>query len=1141
MSPQADTVIARLERARVSWWRCSLVSGLVLAGAFVLAVFAAFALVDALLGLPQSGLLALFVGWSLLTVGAVVALLLRLRRCRRSLSATARRVEIEMPELESHLINLVQFASSAFHRNRNGETGDPFRRAALNEAAAAMTDVAFEEAAARSSRRRRFMLAMLTPRDTIEAWAVLAAIVGLTVGLGAAVPTWPSAIRRLARPWEFIPTVGSVKIINVAPGDTEVLMGSGLEVTALVATPARKNDTATLFVRPKGTSGPETAVQMLPDASKQTFVAALPQILHPVEYRLRVGDSQTKRYTVGVYERPTVSAVQVTYEFPAYLGRPPETRSQTHADLEAPQYTRASLRITPSTPVASGRLVIDGQTIAARVNDGGRELLADLLLKESTTYAVHLVTQSGHTDPGPRINRVMVVPDAPPTVQLAEPAAEASAATGAKVAVVVRAGDDYGLSEARIEIKPGDDESADNERPRGDGTASASAAPETLARWTTFADPGSATLFRELVLDPAKFKPGQSALVRAVVRDGRALELLGQKLGPQEASTPWHRVRVMAMATKASADLARLDALRAELLRLLQEQVLARARAAEVPKLATREDTTRIADEVLRRQVGVQKRAVALVDSRDPGAAEETRTVKRVVNKLAYGDMLAAVHQAEGLAQLQSPAAAATPATTLVVTQDRVIDVLRRLLGELRNETARQLADLKERSSTELPQDVKDKLRDLKSKLAEFLKQQKKVIEATENLAKTPVDDFTEKDQQLRKDLAAAEDDWSRFMADRHTDLSKLPEQDFSNPSALKELLEVETELKMARDVLTKKSAEIAVPLEQLAAEMAKEISTNIEKWLPDTPDRERWSQEEPLTDAMKEAPMAELPKELEDIVGKLMEGEEDLFDEMEDVSSSWTDSLDKGAGWDAMDGPISNMSARGVTGNRLPNTSEISGRSGEGRSGKSTGEFAADTASGKGGRKTPSRLTPDAFTKGQVKDLSKEPVGGATGGGKESGQGGEGLRGPLPNRPERQLARLAARQASLRNKAEAVDLKFQVMKFHHTDLKRLIAQMAAVEDDLKAGRYRNALRRREVLLEELGKARMAVQGESVIRRDETANLPTGIQKQILGSMSEASPEGWDELNRRYFERLSTAKPAAPARAPSPGVPARRP
>ena len=54
----------------------------------------------------------------------------------------------------------------------------------------------------------------------------------------------------------------------------------------------------------------------------------------------------------------------------------------------------------------------------------------------------------------------------------------------------------------------------------------------------------------------------------------------------------------------------------------------------------------------------------------------------------------------------------------------------------------------------------------------------------------------------------------------------------------------------------------------------------------------------------------------------------------MEDVTSGLGDSMDKGVGWDAMDGPISDFSAKGVTGNQLPNSNEMGGRSGEGRSG---------------------------------------------------------------------------------------------------------------------------------------------------------------------------------------------------------------
>jgi hypothetical protein len=268
---------------------------------------------------------------------------------------------------------------------------------------------------------------------------------------------------------------------------------------------------------------------------------------------------------------------------------------------------------------------------------------------------------------------------------------------------------------------------------------------------------------------------------------------------------------------------------------------------------------------------------------------------------------------------------------------------------------------------------------------------------------------------------------------------------------------------------------------------------------------------------------MAELPGELEDMVGELMEQEEDLFDEMEDVSSSAADSLDKGAGWDTLDGPISNMSAKGVTGNRLPNASEIGGRAGEGRQGKSSGEFVGDEAVGKGGRNTPSRLTPDPYVKGQIKDHGKQPSGGATGGGKESGKGGEGLEGPAPRAPgPRQLERLAGKQATLRNKAETIDLQFQVADYHRTDLQKMMEIMAQVELDLKSGRYQNALRQRQVLADGLGNIKQYLAGEFEVRKDSTVNLPADVQKDILGGMQDPSPRGWEELNRRYFESLST-------------------
>ncbi|MHB1033166.1 MAG: hypothetical protein ACYC35_03990 [Pirellulales bacterium] len=1104
MSPAAEAVLGRLDETRQRWWLFTFLTSAVLASCASFGTLLVFVCTDALVQLSQAALAVLFVAWLGLTVAMAVGLFRRFTQAQRNLAATARRVELELPEVGSDLINLVQLS------HNDGEATAAFSQAAVAQAAGRLATVRFDQAARKESRWRRFRFCMQTPRDLGESFAVLLALGALAVLCHLLIPSWGSAASRLMNPWKFVPSIGSVRIVEVKPGNTEVLIGSRLDVVARIDNPEGRSYPATLYVTREGQE--ETALAMQPDDENRRYTVSFPSVLAAMQYRLEIGDSQTEVYKVQVREKPTISEVEVTFHYPAYLDRLEETFKQKTADLEAPQFTTAELKIRPSTPIAGGYVRMGQRRFTGRAADNGRQLVVSLPLVEDATYTVHMFNSAEHTDPNPRVNRIRVIPDGPPTVQLAKPAAQSNAAPGAKVPVVVRATDDYGLGRVRLEMKV--------------KTAEQGAAEtiQPVTSWTKFESSTTAILNYDLAV-AAGVKPGQTVFVRAVASDRRDVNMPGADLRPQETAGAWHAIQIVDKEAESSKTLAELDDLRASLWRILEKQIRARLAAAQVAKAAALADGVRAAGEVRAQQVELQKAVLAVIDAIGKTDDQTRIDMKRALGKLANGDMIEAVRLAEAAAGAKAVAGLAEPAGKLTAAQDRIIEVLRRLLDATRRATAETLGEMKTRPGGDLPNDVQEKLRALEKKLEEFLKQQKKVIEATENLAKKPVEDFTEKEDQLLKDLAAAEDDWSKFMKEMNTDLSKLPEQDFANSSLLKELIEVQTELKMAEDALTKKTADIAVPLEQLGYEMAEEMTTNIEKWLPDTPDRERWSQEESLSDKDKEAPMAELPGELEDIVGDLMEQEEDLFNEMEDVSSSAVDSLDKGAGWDAADGPISNNSARGVTGNRLPNTSEIAGRSGEGRSGKSSGEFVGDEAVGKGGRKTPSRLTPDANVKGQIKDRSKDPTGGATGGGKESGQGGMGLEGPTPKSPgPRELQRLAGKQAALRNKAEKVDVQFQIMNFHHTDLKKMIDLMASVERDLASGRYQNAMRQRKVLLDEMGTFKQYLKGEFTVRQDQTVNLPTDVQKEILGSMQEASPTGWEDLNRSYFERLSSGE-----------------
>jgi hypothetical protein len=284
---------------------------------------------------------------------------------------------------------------------------------------------------------------------------------------------------------------------------------------------------------------------------------------------------------------------------------------------------------------------------------------------------------------------------------------------------------------------------------------------------------------------------------------------------------------------------------------------------------------------------------------------------------------------------------------------------------------------------------------------------------------------------------------------------------------------------------------------------------------------------EEPA--APLDIPMAELPKQLDDLIGDLMQQEKAMDPEKDDVSSSTADSIDKGAGWGAGDGPTSNMSAKGVTGNQLPNNDEINGRSGEGRSGKSNGQMVGDTAVGKGGNETPTRLTPSPFENGSVNDQSKNDKGGATGGGKLAGFGEDGLHGPTPPSAQAKMRVLADQQAKLRQQAESLALQLRKQRRATGDLESAVNGMEQLETAARNQNGLGVIQGYHQALDALEAARAAYAGDR-LSRVETDALTRDPRKDILDTQAEDAPAGYEEMTGAYFRSLSEAPAdAAPA------------
>jgi hypothetical protein len=995
----------------------------------------------------------------------------------------ARFLETRLPELGNSLINTILLAEEA------DTWSGPLVQRAIDEASSGSRGVNLASAVS-EQRARRWGLA------ACGALALFAAFVVLAFG------RFTSAGLQILMPFSQISSVGAVRFLSVTPGNADWIKGEPLVIEAQIADPKGTRYDGEIEITGLAEGQAERKALLCSATGLDRFTYRVPQVLEPFTYQLHVGGTESREFRVALKEPPLIERIDVVYHYPEYTGLQPQTVENNGGEVRCLVGTRVEWRAHVSSAVEAATLLFgSGEKVPCLAGDDGRSLTGRFTVLKDGTYEIHLDGQA----PGGAavVYRVKALEDGPPVVQFTVPARDVAAAVGDTVKMSLKAADRYGVAQIRLLAQ-----------------AEGQEEPQVLRAWTTFADPKDTVVDHGLHLAAAEYREGQTVTYWAEAQDGRTYQGGDSPRGPNAATTAKYKILLQDKAAAAAQRLGQLSRLFDRLREILKQQVDARTAADPLAGMQDA-DAVRTAGGSLRgAQDGIRQGTRAVI--RDVEFDAETAPIRETLEVLSVNEMASAVRAAGAVADLGGPEPLAQVprlAGALVKDQDAIIAVLRRIL-DITGRLADAVKDEEQRlAASDMPDDTLDDLKELRDRLKDFLDEQKKVIEASKELAKRPVDDYTETDQRELERLKAIEDQWDKFLTEAIADFSKVPEVDSSNPSLCKELIEVKTDVEMAADALAKKAMDIVVPLEELGMEGAEEIVENLERWLPDTPDREAWSQEDFTGDY--EIPHAELPEQLEDLVGDLLEQEEDLFEEMDDVTSNAGDSLDKGAGWDAMDGPISNFSAKGVTGNRLPNTSEISGRSGEGRTGKASGEFVEETATGKGGRRTPTRLSPDDFSKGEIKDTSAEAPTGATGGGKISGAGQEGLEGPVPPEVQRRMGALAGKQAQLRNKAEGVKAGLKVRNYESFTLDRAIGAMRRVERDLLAGRYHSAMRRRDVVLENLKGTKMLVTGEMRVRRDTSAALPTEVQKDVLDALEKPMPRGYEEYLKRYYTRLS--------------------
>lgn len=284
---------------------------------------------------------------------------------------------------------------------------------------------------------------------------------------------------------------------------------------------------------------------------------------------------------------PITGDVEITYRYPAYMGRPEKKLSGTGGEITAPPGTEVRLRTRSDRPVSEAQILIEAGVAAAAASAGaprpsaaaprpapesppakpagaaaaaregpqvlalsvenGRDLSGGFVVRDAGSYRFRFTRGSKVVALGPPIP-VAVEPDAFPEVRITAPASEVEVGARERVRVDWTASDDVGLGDLTLVTKP----------PAGE---------EKRRVVRTFGSTRRESGTLDLDLTPWRLAEGEKLLYWLEVRDNDTVS------GPKRSASATHTAAIYSEAQHRRVALEKAQALWEELVRLLGDRL----------------------------------------------------------------------------------------------------------------------------------------------------------------------------------------------------------------------------------------------------------------------------------------------------------------------------------------------------------------------------------------------------------------------------------------------------------------------------------------------------------------------------------------------------------------------------------------
>jgi hypothetical protein len=274
---------------------------------------------------------------------------------------------------------------------------------------------------------------------TLAYTAAAVALAGLLFLAVAGPGNYAYGVRHLWFGWAW-PGLLPPQSIEVAPGDDGIRLGGTVRVRATM----QGFDPVRAWVHASFGDGEWQQVEMSDEG--ELFEFTFFSVRQPLEYYVSAANVRSPTFEVNVVDLPIVENLALTYTFPEWTQREPETHDPG-GDVRAIAETEVTMQVRSDRAMTPGELIVDDQLIPLDV-DG------------NTATATFTVTQDGQYFVAAKVGGeqirltddyfITLLDDEMPRIEFARPGRDWSASSIEEVTARISAEDDFGLESLQL-------------------------------------------------------------------------------------------------------------------------------------------------------------------------------------------------------------------------------------------------------------------------------------------------------------------------------------------------------------------------------------------------------------------------------------------------------------------------------------------------------------------------------------------------------------------------------------------------------------------------------------------------------------------------------------------------------------------